>query len=171
MQEKSGNIVTYDALPKKVNAFSRARVLIGLGLVFLAVVVVALTMGVHPGGIFLAALSGAGLVGINTVTYETPVAGTTAPTAAQSRTHQTIGATITGDNSAVAFTVTHNWGLSAAQLAKGFPEVNLEVILAAGYTAAAIITSKTANTVVFSNTAFTGAGLRVTLSRPFSMLQ
>lgn len=117
----------------------------------------------------LAALASLGILfGINTVTYETPVTGTTAPTADQARPHQQISAVITGDGAAVAFTLTHNWGLSADDLTAGWAEVELEYLLAAGYTAAALITSKTANTVVFSNTAFTGAGLRVRLKRPWS---
>jgi hypothetical protein len=80
-------------------------------------------------------------------------------------------AVITGDNAAVAFTITHNWGLTTAELAKGYPFVDSEIILAAGRTAAEIITTKTANTVVFSNTAFLGAGLRIRLSRPWSALR
>jgi hypothetical protein len=75
-------------------------------------------------------------------------------------------ALITGDGAGTTFTVTHNFGApgSPAQ----FPEVNFEIILAAGYTAAPVITSKTANTVVFSCTAFTGQGLRVRIKRPWS---
>jgi Fe-S cluster assembly scaffold protein SufB len=108
------------------------------------------------------------LFGLNTVTYEWPVAGVTAPTAAQSRTHQTVSAIITGDGAAVTFTLTHNWGLSVAELAGGFPWVNYEQLLASGYTAAPLITSKNTNTVVIGNTAFAGAGLRVTLFRPWT---
>lgn len=116
-----------------------------------------------------AAAAGLGIIfGVNTVTYETPVVGVVAPTAAQSRPHQQISAVITGDGAATAFTLTHNWGLSVADLAVGWAEVELEYLLAAGYTAAALITSKNANTVVFSCTAFTGAGLRVRLKRPWS---
>jgi hypothetical protein len=113
------------------------------------------------------ALSGA-LFGVNTVTYETPVAGTTAPTATQARPHQQLSAVITGDGAATTFTVTHNWGIAAADLTAGWPGVEYEYLLAAGYTAAALITSKSANAVVFSNTAFTGAGLRVRIFRPWS---
>jgi hypothetical protein len=116
-----------------------------------------------------AGLAGLGILFvINTVTYETPVVGVTAPTATQSRPHQQISAVVTGDGAATTFTLTHNWGLTAADLAAGWAEVELEYLLAAGYTAAALITSKTANTVVFSCTAFTGAGLRVRLKRPWS---
>ena len=104
----------------------------------------------------------------NTVTYENPISGVTAPTAIQDDTHQQLSAVITGDGATLTFTVTHNWGISAADLTLGYPEVEYEYLLAAGYTAAALITSKTTNAVAFSNTAFTGAGLRVRLKRPWS---
>lgn len=107
----------------------------------------------------------------NTVNYTNPATGATAPTAVQSRTHQSIKATVTGDNSATTITITHNWGISTAQLALGFPNVQYEEILASGYTAAPIITGKTANAVTFSCTAFTGAGLVIVVERPFSMLE
>lgn len=80
-------------------------------------------------------------------------------------------ATVTGDAAATSFTVTHNWNLTAAELSAGYPNVDIEILLAAGYTAASTITSKTANAVVFGNTAFTGAGLRVVLSRPHSLVR
>jgi hypothetical protein len=106
----------------------------------------------------------------NVVTYETPVAGVTPPTAEQSRTHQTVSATVTGDNATLTIVITHNWGLDAAHLAKGFPFVSFEQLLASGYTAAPLISSKTANAVNLTNTAFTGAGLRVRLQRPWTPL-
>lgn len=106
----------------------------------------------------------------NTLSYTNPATGATPPTAVQARTHQTQKATVTGDGAATTFTFSHNWGISAANLALGFPNVQYEQILAAGYTAAPVITGKTANTVTFSCTAFTGAGLIVTVERPFSQL-
>ena len=107
----------------------------------------------------------------NVVTYLWPTAGATAPTAAVMLHHQQVLAQVQGDAAATSFTVTHNMGISTAQLAAGFPEVELEVITAGGITAAPIISSKTANTVVFANTAFpAGAGpaLNVRVKRPYS---
>lgn len=105
----------------------------------------------------------------NTINYENPSAGgATPPTAQVMRAHQQMSAIVTGDGAATAFTITHNMNISAAQLALGYPKVEPEVLLAAGYTAAQLITSKTANTVVFSCTAFTGAGLRIRIDRPWS---
>jgi len=165
---QSGNQVTYETT---VPGLSWGRVF----LVFAALAVVGLLAAVVLGWqgklVFLGLASMGILFGLNTVTYEYPVAGTTAPTASQSSRKNEISAVITGDNSATDFTVTHNWGLSAAELADGWPRVNIEYLLAAGYTAASLITSKTANTVVFSNTAFTGAALRVRLERPHTIVR
>lgn len=103
----------------------------------------------------------------NVPAYEYPVVGATAPTAAQMRTHQQMTAVVTGDGSATTFTITHNMNIPAAQLS-AMPEVDFEPILAAGITAAPIVTTKTANTVVCTVTGFTGAGLRVRVKRPWS---
>jgi hypothetical protein len=140
-----------------------------------AAVSVAIAVGVgcalvgHQGASLpiLATASLAFLFGLNTVAYEAPVTGATAPTAAQSKGHNVISAIVTGDGAATSFTITHNWGLTTAQLAAGaFPLVEYEQLLAAGYTAAPLISSKTANAIAFTNTAFTGAGLRVRITRP-----
>ena len=128
----------------------------------------------HHHSVSLAALLmavGSMALGLNTVAYEYPVSGATAPTAIQMRTHQSMSAIVTGDGTATTFVITHNWGLSAGDLTNGFPWVQLEILLTAGYTAAALVTTKAANSVTFTCTAFTGAGLRVRLERPYSMLR
>jgi hypothetical protein len=132
-----------------------------------------LVLALYAAGVPASWLLGLGSIafGVNTVTYTTPVAGVTAPTAAQSRTHQMLIATITGDNSATTFVVTHNWALSVAELAAGYPVVILSPLLAAGYTAAALKTTSATNSVTFTNTAFTGAGLQVTLLRPWTAMR
>jgi hypothetical protein len=169
---KNGNAVTYE-IP--VSARRRAlNRLMCAALIVAAVGLVAVSAALHAhgqGGASLGSLVtalGTLIVGVNTVTYEYPVTGVTAPTAKQNSTHQQMSAVITGDGAATTFTITHNWGLTAAQNTNGFPQVEYEQLLAAGYTAAPLITSKNPNTVVFSCTAFTGAGLRVRLIRPWS---
>jgi hypothetical protein len=111
----------------------------------------------------------------NTIAYEaTPTGyagGATAPTAAQAAQFNELRGVVTGDGATASITFTHNMGISAADLARGLPHVDSEILLAAGYTAAAFIASKTANTVVFTNTAFTGAGLRIRVSRPNSLVE
>ena len=161
--------VTYE-IP--VSARRRAiNRLMGGVLIAAAVLLCVGALAIHSHGFSLASLCaglGSMIVGLNTVAYEYPVSGATAPTAKQNSTHQQMSAIVTGDGSAVSFTITHNWGLSAAQNTNGFPEVEYEELLAAGYTAAPLVTSKNPNTVVFSCTGFTGAGLRVRLKRPMS---
>lgn len=105
----------------------------------------------------------------NTINYENPSAGgATPPTAQVMRAHQQMSAIITGDGSAVTTVIVHNMNISAADLTLGYPEVETEILLAAGNTAAAIVTTKTANNVTITNTGFTGAGLRIRVKRPFS---
>lgn len=105
----------------------------------------------------------------NTVAYETPVTGATAPTAAQSKNKNTVNALITGDNAATTFTVTHNWNLTAAQQAAGFPIPQVEPTANAGFAANVFVASKTANAVTFTCVAFNGPLVRIRLTRPFSM--
>ena len=107
------------------------------------------------------------------VTNEWPLPGGTINTSVlplpqTMRAHQQMTVLVTGDGGHFTFTVNHNFALSAAQLTDGFPEVDFEAILAAGITAAPIVTTKTANTVVFTCSAFTGQGLRVRIKRPWS---
>ena len=146
--------------------------LLGIAVVALAVCAFAgHTIGLG-GLIGLAAAGGALVFGANTVTYEWPITGLVAPTADQSRTHQAVSAIITGDGAATTFTVTHNWGLSTAEIAAGFPWVNLEPLLVAYYTANPFVSSKAGGqAVVFTNVAFATAAIRVTLWRPWSAIR
>jgi hypothetical protein len=139
------------------------------GALFVAVFVAGVVGG-WPGAVWALTLLGP-IVGINTVAYEFPVSGAVAPTAIQSRPHQQVSAVVTGDGAATVFTITHNWGLPAADLTNSFCEVFYEFLLASGYTAAALISSKTTNAVAFTCTAFAGAGLRVRLKRPWTALR
>jgi hypothetical protein len=162
------NVVTYE-LSRSLEEIRAHRrkfwALVCLALLLL-VCVGLFTHTSKPVLVSLAAM-GALLFGLNTVAYEAPVTGATAPTAIQSRGHNVISAIVTGDGSATSFTITHNWGLTTAQLAGGaFPLVEYEQLLAAGYTAAPLVNVKSANAVSFTCTGFTGAGLRVRITRP-----
>jgi hypothetical protein len=113
-----------------------------------------------------------------TVTYTYPVAGTTAPTALQALNVNTVIATViaTADADTTA-TITHNFGLSATQLASGFPFINPVPTLSQALTALSAwsVTSITANTVVLTKLASTGSGnaspqLTVSIQRPMSII-
>lgn len=175
MEKQTGNIVTYD-IPRTPAELSRRRKLT-LALIFVAVLACAVgffllaSFGVRgPSIISFLTAAGAFLVGVNTVAYEYPITGATAPSGPVMSKHQSLSAVVTGDGSATTFTITHNWNLSTLQLADAFPWVEYEEILTAGYTAAPLVTTRNANNVVFTCTAFTGAGLRVRLQRPWSAL-
>jgi hypothetical protein len=173
-KKQVGNLVTYEIPAEQIAGakLRRRRIFIAaLSIGALAVVAafVAVSLGVaSPSVASVLAGLGSVLVGANTIAYEWPTSGATPPTAPVMSKHQQMTAIITGDGAATTFTVTHNMNISASDLTGGFPEVFPEVILAAGNTALPVITSKTANTVVFSCTAFTGAGLRIRIRRPLS---
>ena len=105
----------------------------------------------------------------NTINYENPSAGGAVPPTAQVMLkHQQMSAIITGDGATLTTTIIHNMNIPAAQLTLGYPEVEFEALLAAGITAAPLVTTKNANNVVVTNVAFTGAGLRIRIKRPWS---
>lgn len=166
------NKVTYEIPPAALRG-RRGLQWAGLLLLVAASAVAVLYFGQPLSRVLLAgAVAASGLLfGVNTVTYETPVTGVTAPTAVQADTHQVVSATITGDAAATTFTITHNWGLSAADLAAGFAHIEFEPLLAAFYGANPFVASKTANTVVFTCVAFAGVAFRVKVKRPWSPLR
>jgi len=119
---------------------------------------------VNPGG------GGSTGIGVQT-TWPNPAGPNTPtlPSAGAMRINQTMSVIVTGDGGNSAFTVNHNFALSAADLTKGFPEVEAELLGALTVpTVDLVVTSKTANTVVFSCGAFTGASLRVRIQRPWT---
>lgn len=109
-----------------------------------------------------------------TVTYQHPVAGIVAPTALQVA-DMVIATIIKGADGDVAATITHNMGLTAAQLAAGFPIVTItpiEQVTAA--LADWTVGVPTADTVPLNATAAVGSGsanpqVRVTVRRPHSI--
>lgn len=108
-----------------------------------------------------------------TVTYEWPVAGLVAPTALQAE--DLVTANVLADNNADADAViTHNIGLSVAELNAGFPVVILEPLRASAQTSLWYVRLKAANTVTVTKAAGTGgdaAGpqLRVHIRRPHTI--
>lgn len=108
-----------------------------------------------------------------TVTYEWPVAGTTPPTAAQVADEVTARVVATADADTTAV-ITHNMGLTAADLAAGRPTVVLTPLIAAAslslwtaaYTDGNTITLTKATTAGSGNA---GAQLRVDVKRPHTI--
>lgn len=101
--------------------------------------------------------------------YEWPPTGAVAPTALQVADQVT--ALITSDGGAGNAVVTHNMGLSVADLAVGRPVVTIEKVLQAASLADWIVSAKAANTVTLTQLAAGGAtaNLRVHVRRPHSI--
>jgi hypothetical protein len=104
-----------------------------------------------------------------TIAYEYPVAGATPPTAAQSKNKNFVSAVVTNDNATTSFTITHNWNISAADQAAGFPIPRIQSLSNAAFAANVFVASQTANSVTFTCVAFNGPLVRVRIERPFSM--
>src|SRR5882672_34341 len=109
--------------------------------------------------------------GVVVVTYKYPVSGLTAPTAAQVYGLGVVTATVFMLDTDLTATVTHNFGLSAAELADLFsvPIVNASsgVSVFPGFTIA-----RTANTVVLTKPSAVGSGgtFEVVILRPSTQL-
>ena len=111
-----------------------------------------------------------------TVTYEHPVAGIVAPTAVEAKgiVNANVIATADGDTTA---TITHNFGLSADEIAAGWPAVVITPLLqAVAVVSAWAVTSVTTNTVVLTKGVGAGSGnvgaqLRVSVQRPHSIVR
>lgn len=133
---------------------------------------------VNPKEIMLALFAFTLLGGVPVVTYAYPIAGTTAPTAAQSGPFTTLTATVFLDTSDTTVTVTHNWGIVQTNQGYLFPTIILTPAAlgaTAPFVTATIPASSTtpANSVTLGKAA-TGAGtgctFTVTLLRPHTIL-
>jgi len=112
-----------------------------------------------------------------TVTYLHPVAGVTAPTALQSLNTQSVVADVvaTADADTTA-TITHNFGLSAAELNSGSPVIDFIPLISQALTALSgwAVTAIATNSITLTKLTSTGSGnasaqLRVTIMRPHSI--
>ena len=110
---------------------------------------------------------------MSTVAYQNPVTGAAAPTAAQALLSNTITASVVFGDADTTATITHNFGLSAAQLALGFPIVSFN-LSTTGTLAVNYSVTPASNTVVIAKASTaTGSGstLQVSIARPFSAVQ
>lgn len=107
-----------------------------------------------------------------TQNFTNPATGAVSPTAAQVQNQCEVICLITTDGVATTTTITHNLGVSAADLTLGYPDVILEPSSAnaANGTLAAYISSKTANTVVLTFLAVVGI-LNVKITRPNTLVR
>lgn len=114
------------------------------------------------------------------VTYKTPVSGTIAPVATTPPTQyfestvrfNKVSAEVQGDAASTSVVVTHNLGLSAAELAADFPDVNFEPIVTGA--PSWWVSARATNTVTigFSATFTNGTTFGVVkVSRPLSSIR
>lgn len=113
-----------------------------------------------------------------TIGYLSPVTGASAPTAAQAKAQRvkaSVIASADGDTDAV---ITHNLGLSAAELTAGSPDILLEPGIAepaACRLSNWMVTAFDANTCTVTKTTAGGSGaagiqLKVIIQRPHSLI-
>ena len=108
---------------------------------------------------------------MSTVTYTNPVA--TAPTVAQALLSNTIAASVVFGDADTTATVVHNFNLSAAQLALGFPIVSYNFLIAGTLAVNYSVAVGATNVVIAKASTSTGSGstLAVSIARPWSALQ
>lgn len=125
----------------------------------------------------LASILGPAVIfGAVTVTYEYPVAGTTAPTAGNQTKDLVVANVIATADADVTAVITHNLGLSAAELAAGMPRVTVMLLISQALTALAAwtVTTIAANSITLTKLASTGSGnagaqIRVHIERPHTI--
>jgi len=114
-----------------------------------------------------------------TVTYEYPVAGAVAPTAAEVRRLSAVvaGVEATADADVLA-AITHNMAISAADLAAGWPIIIFEALLPEFYlsTPHVLAAAKLTSSVGVTMSAGVGSGvagdqMRVTILRPNTLVE
>jgi len=112
-----------------------------------------------------------------TVTYAFPVAGTTPPTAAQAFNCNSLTANVTFLDADTTALITHNWGLTTAQLNNLWPWADFYPSALGTATVAIYMSLALTNSVAVTlNKATTGAGTGVgatwvvILERPHSMI-
>jgi hypothetical protein len=146
--------------------------LLGLA-VLVPVPAMPVTVAAHHGGYSKPVGGGKqGLDMAGTATYEWPATGAMAPTALQVADQVTALITSDGNPQATSAVITHNMGLSPADLAAGRPVVTIERIRAVAIAESWIVALQDANSITLSQVVVgggAGANIRVTVQRPHSM--
>lgn len=113
------------------------------------------------------------------VTYEHPVAGVVAPTAAEVLRASAVVAAVEADADAdVLADIDHNMAISVADLAAGFPIVNIEMMLPEGWVSTPHVQAagKLTNSLAITMANAVGSGVatdqfRVTILRPNTIIK
>lgn len=103
------------------------------------------------------------------VTYIWPVAGVTAPTAAQARSHNSVVCDVVFGAADTAAVITHNMALPNATGLNGIPKITLTPTAVGTAAVVPFIAFTSANTITIdknSTSANTSISVRVTIERP-----
>lgn len=151
---------------------SRTKAVLGMAaLVFVAALCVAF---LAPDlGTMSRVLAGGSLFAFGlTVTYAYPVAGLTAPTASLMKHRSLLTAVVIMADGDAAAVLTHNWGLSVAELADNFPLVTWNYVTP-GAAATVLSVTRATNTLTLTKAAGVGSGstFEVTLMRPHTIVR
>lgn len=109
----------------------------------------------------------------STVTYQYPVSATTvAPTAAQAGTTSIITASVQLGDTDTTATVTHNWGMTAAQNTALFPNVNIQQSNTPTTAIPVVVATLGTNTITLTKASATGSSTTVivTVMKPHSII-
>jgi len=149
---------------------TKKRIGAALSLVFIAAVVSVFALDINLYAVVLTVAMGLGMIG-STVIYEDPVIGLTAPTQAQAAKAQSVTATVNWtDGDTTTATITHNWQLTAAQLAKLRPWV-ISTVMSGMTVYPGLTWALQTNTVTVtkdSSAGSSGGTINVVLMRPWS---
>lgn len=111
----------------------------------------------------------------NTINFLNPATGAVSPTAAQVAAQNEVIVDVTTDGVTVTQTITHNLGISAADLALGYPHVLYEPESLHAFDTLQLFMNpatpaKTANTVILTFSAV-AARFLLTISRPHTLIR
>jgi hypothetical protein len=168
--------VPIDRKGGRMTLFSRTWIAGAIAAAFMAVIGASILAIGHTDVAHLVSLfSTSGILfGAVTFNWLWPATGAAGPTAAQVQNQNSVIVDVTTDGAATTFTVTHNLGISAADIALGFPNINIEPNSASGIPATLllVITRPIAsgNAVIFTCAAVVGT-FRVKISGPHSMVR
>lgn len=106
-----------------------------------------------------------------TLNYTYPVTGATAPTAAEMAGKSAVNVEITTDLYDESIDISHNMGLSAAQLAEGWPDVAFEFTNAAAASSHPRVTAATANAITVAGLSPAAGTVIAKIKRPTSLVK
>ena len=146
---------------------------IGAALLLVLVGAVVSVFALHLNPLVAAVYSGVGfgMIGV-TVAYADPVSGASAPSAAVASASQSLTATVTFADGDTQATVTHNWGLTTAQLNKLRPWIHHYYTTSPTVFSQLAFALSTNAVTINKNSTATGSGgtLNVVIQRPWSSM-